>query len=282
MSKGDVPADLPAKPEEEDESNSIFSSSATWGSSLSGSKHISGDTRRKQALGVAGKGGVKPPSQTLLSFRSDAYQRQEELYQQWTHTIGTWLSTSVCPGTRACHIHVLQTMGPRVLHPPHPEATHGTEQRYHVHVLVLAARVRETKERLYRETQRQESISTGLERTRRCTGKVQDHSNAAGLEVLCKKPWMRPSDPTGVPWDMSLTWSLGKMMVWGPPRPPRSGRVAMGGERRAAGGSGLPSPPSPSRLRASCSCCRFAGLPPSQAAVVYVIAGRFTFYHLIK
>lgn len=133
-------------------------------------------------------------------------------------------------------------------------------------------------------TQRQASISTGLERTRRCTGKVQDHSNAAGTEVLCKKPWMRPSDPTQVPWDVPLTWSpsLGEMMAWGPPRPPGSARVAVGGGRGVAARNRLPSPSSPGWLQASCSCCRFAGLPPSQAAVVYVIAGRFTFYHLIK
>lgn len=83
------------------------------------------------------------------------------------------------------------------------------------------------------------------------TGKVQDHSNGAGLEVLCQKPQMRPSEPKQVLWDVLLTWSLtsGKMMAQEPPRSPGSARVAMseGGvllqgasclHRRAPAGSG--------------------------------------------
>lgn len=119
-------------------------------------------------------------------------------------------------------------------------------------VLSLTAQVRETKEGLCRETQRQESISTGLERTRRYTGKAQDHGDSAGMDVLCKKPRRRLSDPTWMPWDVPLTWSLslGKMMSWGLPRPPGSARVAVDRGRHAATGCGLPSPLRPGRLRA--------------------------------
>lgn len=54
------------------------------------------------------------------------------------------------------------------------------------------------------------------------TAKVQDHSNGAGLEVLCQKPQMRPSEPKQVLWDVPLTWSLtsGKTMAQEPPRSP--------------------------------------------------------------
>lgn len=141
------------------------------------------------------------------------------------------------------------------------------DQHYHVCVLSLTAQVRVTKEGLCREIQRQESISTGLERARRCTGKVQDHGDGAGMEVSCKKSRTRLSDPTWMPWDVSLTWSpsLGKMIAWGLPRPPGSARVAVDRGRHAATGCRLPSPPSPGWL--------WATLRPTQICWITAISG---------
>lgn len=82
MSEGAVPTDLSGKLEEEDESNGIFSSSAA-GSSASGALStsvVTAEENTRRGTVVAGKGAVEPPSQTLLSFRSEAHQRQEELY----------------------------------------------------------------------------------------------------------------------------------------------------------------------------------------------------------
>lgn len=81
MSEGAVPTDLSGKLEE-DESDGIFSSSATGGSASGAlsTSVVTAEENTRWGTVVAGKGAVKPPSQTLLSFRSEAHQRQEELY----------------------------------------------------------------------------------------------------------------------------------------------------------------------------------------------------------
>lgn len=82
MSEGAVPTDLSAKLEEEDESNGIFSSSAAGGSASGtlSTSVVTAEENTRWGTAGAGKRAVKPPSQTLLPFRSEAHQRQEELY----------------------------------------------------------------------------------------------------------------------------------------------------------------------------------------------------------
>lgn len=172
---------------------------------------------------------------------------------------------------------VLQTVGPHAPHPAQPEVTRGTEhavlqdQRYRLRVLALTTCVRQAKD--YTQTQRRSSSISQGRRTRRCTGKVQNHGDGEGIEGVVQR--MRPSDPTQVPWDVPFTRSpsLDEMMASGFPRPP-------GQPGRPQGG--LPPPLNPGQLQTHGGCYRFAGLAPSQAAAVYVVAGRFTFYHLIK
>lgn len=155
------------------------------------------------------------------------------------------------------------------------------EQRCHVHAPALAAHVRGAKEGFYRETQMQESMSTGLERTRRCTGesaRPQQWCSDRGLVQKAPDETFRPHRGV-LGCATHLDPKFGGDDGTGASKTPG---VAAGRGRRAVTGSGLPSPPRPGRLRACCGCCRFAGLPPSQAAMLYVMAGRFTFYHLIK
>lgn len=75
MGKGDVPADLQAKPEEEDESEVIFSDSGSLSTPV-----VTPKANTHWETSVAGHRGVKAPSQALTSFWSKAHERQEELY----------------------------------------------------------------------------------------------------------------------------------------------------------------------------------------------------------
>lgn len=82
-------------------------------------------------------------------------------------------------------------MGPHAPHPAQPEVTRGTEhtvlqdQRYHLRVLALTRCVRQAKD--YTQTQRQSSSISQGRRTRRCTGKVQNHGDGEGIEGLVQR-----------------------------------------------------------------------------------------------
>lgn len=82
-------------------------------------------------------------------------------------------------------------MGPHVPHPPQPKVILGTEhtvlqeQSYHLHVLALTAFARQAKD--YTETQSQDSITSQGRRTRRCTGKVQNHGDGERIEVFVQR-----------------------------------------------------------------------------------------------
>lgn len=129
---------------------------------------------------------------------------------------------------------MLKAMGPHVPHPPQPEVTHGTEhtvlqeQSYHLPVLTLTPFMRQAKD--YTDTQRQDSITSQGRRTRRCTGKIQNHGDGERIEVFVQGAQDETFRLTQVPWDVPLTWSLclDEMMSRGFPRPPGLGQ---GGHR---------------------------------------------------